>query len=40
MAGYTGFTVGHINNRMAYIPLDEITKAGTNRTISKGDRAW
>ncbi len=40
MAGFTGFTVGHINNRISLIPLDEITKAGTNRSIKPEDRAW
>lgn len=24
MAGFTGFTVGHVNNRVAYIPIDEL----------------
>ncbi len=30
MAGYTGFTVGHVNNRTCYIPIDMITQ-GTRR---------
>ena len=24
MAGFTGFTVGHVNNRVAYIPIEEL----------------
>ncbi|EGR34828.1 hypothetical protein IMG5_000550 [Ichthyophthirius multifiliis] len=40
MAGYTGFTVGHINNRIAYIPLEQIINFGTNRCIKPEDRDW
>jgi 6-phosphofructokinase 1 len=24
MAGFSGFTVGHVNNRLAYIPIEEL----------------
>jgi 6-phosphofructokinase 1 len=40
MAGFTGFTVGHINGRLSYIPLDEICKEGSGRRIKSEDRAW
>ncbi|KAL4469541.1 hypothetical protein ABPG74_004794 [Tetrahymena malaccensis] len=40
MAGFTGFTVGHVNNRLCYIPLDEICKEGSGRRIKAEDRAW
>ncbi|EGR34352.1 phosphofructokinase, putative [Ichthyophthirius multifiliis] len=40
MAGFTGFTVGHINNKLSYIPLGEITKVGNIRQIQPQDRAW
>lgn len=37
MAGYTSFTVGHINQQVAMIPISSIGKP--NR-ITKGNRAW
>ncbi|EGR33429.1 phosphofructokinase family protein, putative [Ichthyophthirius multifiliis] len=40
MAGFTGFTVGHINGRLSYIPLDEICKENSTRRIKPEDRAW
>jgi len=40
MAGYTGFTIGHVNNRVSLIPLDEITVEGSGRKIHPEDRTW
>jgi len=31
MAGFTGFTVGHVNNLLAYIPLDYICAIHSRR---------
>ncbi|KDP22466.1 hypothetical protein JCGZ_26297 [Jatropha curcas] len=38
MAGYTGFTVGPVNSRHAYIPISRVTEA-TN-TVKLTDRMW
>ncbi|XP_050224717.1 ATP-dependent 6-phosphofructokinase 4, chloroplastic-like [Mercurialis annua] len=38
MAGYTGFTVGPVNSRHAYIPIARVTEA-TN-TVKLTDRMW
>ncbi|EEF51612.1 ATP-dependent 6-phosphofructokinase 4, chloroplastic [Ricinus communis] len=38
MAGYTGFTVGPVNSRHAYIPIARVTEA-TN-TVKVTDRMW
>lgn len=38
MAGFTGFTLGTVNNRGAMIPISEITKA--SRKVESSDRAW
>ncbi|KAL3521380.1 hypothetical protein ACH5RR_019529 [Cinchona calisaya] len=38
MAGYTGFTVGPVNSRHAYIPINRVTEA-TN-TVKLTDRMW
>uniref|UniRef100_A0A7N1A0S9 ATP-dependent 6-phosphofructokinase n=2 Tax=Kalanchoe fedtschenkoi TaxID=63787 RepID=A0A7N1A0S9_KALFE len=38
MAGFTGFTVGPVNNRHAYIPISHVTER-TN-TVKLTDRMW
>lgn len=38
MAGYTGFSVGHISNRTAYIPVKEIV--ASKRRLVWSERAW
>ncbi|XVF49424.1 hypothetical protein PTKIN_Ptkin04bG0010500 [Pterospermum kingtungense] len=38
MAGYTGFTVGPVNSRHAYIPISHVT--GTQNTVKLTDRMW
>jgi len=38
MAGYTGFTVGPINGRHAYIPFDRVTERQKKIVIT--DRVW
>ncbi|XP_010526087.1 PREDICTED: ATP-dependent 6-phosphofructokinase 6 [Tarenaya hassleriana] len=38
MAGYTGFTVGLVNGRQTYIPLNRITERQNNVVIT--DRMW
>ena len=35
MAGFTGFSVGRINQRYVYIPITEITRANTVRVCTK-----
>jgi len=40
MAGWTGFTVGMVNNRTCYIPLHEVTNPEKPVNISPNDRAW
>lgn len=38
MAGFTGFSIGHISNRTAYIPVKEI--CSTKRRLQWGERSW
>ena len=38
MAGFTGFSVGHINNRTAMIPIKDIVSS--KRRIDWSDRQW
>ncbi|KAI6696155.1 hypothetical protein NL676_016274 [Syzygium grande] len=38
MAGYTGFTVGPVNGRHAYIPISRVTE--TQNTVKLTDRMW
>lgn len=38
MAGYTGFTVGPVNSRHAYIPISCVTE--TQNTVKLTDRMW
>ncbi|KAH9678661.1 ATP-dependent 6-phosphofructokinase 4 [Citrus sinensis] len=38
MAGFTGFTVGPVNSRHAYIPIARVTE--TQKTVKLTDRMW
>ncbi|XP_058207518.1 ATP-dependent 6-phosphofructokinase 4, chloroplastic-like [Rhododendron vialii] len=38
MAGYTGFTVGPVNSRHAYIPISRVTE--THNIVKVTDRMW
>ncbi|KAI4351250.1 hypothetical protein L6164_005626 [Bauhinia variegata] len=38
MAGYSGFTVGPVNNKHSYIPIARVTE--TQHTVSLTDRMW
>ncbi|KAJ4956297.1 hypothetical protein NE237_013080 [Protea cynaroides] len=38
MAGFTGFTVGPVNSRHAYIPINRVTE--TQNTVKLTDRMW
>lgn len=40
MGGWTGFTIGMVNNRTCYIPLDEVTQPANPVNIAPDDRAW
>ena len=39
MTGYTGFSVGIVRNALAYIPIQTLNEAGSNR-VSINDRTW
>ncbi|KAH0979248.1 hypothetical protein GBA52_006425 [Prunus armeniaca] len=38
MAGFSGFTVGPVNSRHAYIPISRVTE--TQNTVNLTDRMW
>ena len=38
MAGYTGFTVGPVNSRHAYIPISRVTEK--QKTVELTGRMW
>ncbi|KAF6140033.1 hypothetical protein GIB67_001774 [Kingdonia uniflora] len=38
MAGYTGFTVGPINSKHAYIPISRVTEI--QNTVNLTDKMW
>ncbi|CAL9061295.1 unnamed protein product [Musa banksii] len=40
MAGYTGFTVGPVNGRHAYIPFHRITGVQNKVVVTETDRMW
>jgi 6-phosphofructokinase 1 len=40
MAGFTGFSCGHVNNDLVYIPLNEICSKKYTNTIQPNDRHW
>mmetsp|Transcript_494 Transcript_494/g.455 ORF Transcript_494/g.455 Transcript_494/m.455 type:complete len:179 (+) Transcript_494:412-948(+) len=40
MAGWTGFTIGTINNKTAFIPLSEIAHPKNPIQIQPNDRRW
>ncbi len=42
MAGYTGFSAGHVNNKVAFIPIGDIVsdKYKHAKRIQPNDRAW
>lgn len=42
MAGFTGFSAGHVNNKVAYIPIEDIVsdKYKHAKRIQPNDRAW
>lgn len=39
MAGYTGFSIGLVNNRTVYIPIEEIVK-NSPKLLNKNGRTW
>jgi len=39
MAGFTGFTVGNVNNKCAYIPFEEIARKGSS-IVTRNDRRY
>ena len=40
MAGFTGFSVGHVNNKTVFIPIDEIVSKNYANKILPCDRTW
>ena len=40
MAGFTGFSVGHVNNQTVFIPIDEIVSKTYANKILPYDRSW
>ena len=42
MAGFTGFSAGHVNNKVAFIPIGDIVsdKYKYAKRIQPNDRAW
>lgn len=38
MAGFTGFSVGHVNNHVVFIPLNEIISEKYKNRILADDR--
>ena len=40
MAGFTGFSVGHVNNRTTFLPIDEIVSDNYANRIMPYDRTW
>lgn len=42
MAGFTGFSAGHVNNKVAYIPIEDIVseKYKYAKRIQPNDRVW
>lgn len=40
MAGFTGISVGHVNNKTVFIPINEIVSKSYANKILPHDRAW
>ena len=40
MAGFTGFSVGHVNNHVVLIPLSEMNSGKYTNRILANDRHW
>ena len=40
MAGFTGFSVGHVNNKTVFIPIDEIVSKNYANKIMPYDISW
>lgn len=40
MAGFTGFSVGHVNNKTVFIPINEIVSKEYANKILPYDRTW
>ncbi|CAD8086579.1 unnamed protein product [Paramecium sonneborni] len=40
MAGFSGFTVGHVNNRLAYIPIEELLSGKYSNRVVADSREW
>lgn len=40
MAGFSGFTVGHVNNRVTYIPIEELLSGKYTNRVTANSRTW
>jgi 6-phosphofructokinase 1 len=40
MAGFTGFTTGHVNNKVAFIPIDELLSGKYPNKVQPDSRIW
>lgn len=40
MAGFSGFTVGHVNNKLAYIPIEELLSGKYSNRVVADSREW
>ena len=40
MAGFTGFTTGHVNNKIVYIPIDELLSGKYANKVQADSRDW
>jgi len=40
MAGFTGMSVGHVNNKTVFLPIDEIVSKNYANSILPYDRSW
>ena len=40
MAGFSGFTVGHVNNRIAVIPIEELLSGKYSNRVVSDSREW
>ena len=40
MAGFSGFTTGHVNNKVAFIPIDELLSGNYANRVQPDSRNW
>ena len=40
MAGFTGFSIGHVNHKTVFIPIDELISGKYSSGIDANNRNW